>query len=113
VGTTQPEAASILSLAIDIDGVLTEHPRPLAIAANEKFGTSYPESAFVDSAGLNVPEEIREWVYSPTGPASRLRAADGAPLFLARIIELCGLDQVRIVTARPAGCARTASQSAK
>jgi D-3-phosphoglycerate dehydrogenase len=94
-----------LSLAIDIDGVLTEHPRPLAIAANERFGTDYPESAFVDSAGLNVPEEIREWVYSPTGPASRLLAAEGAPAFLARVIELAGFDNVRIVTARPVGSA--------
>ncbi len=105
VSTSQPETATILSLAIDIDGVLTEHPRPLAIAANEEFGTSYPESAFVDSAGLNVPEEVRQWVYSPTGPASRLRASEGAPQFLARVIELCGQEQVRIVTARPASSA--------
>lgn len=106
VGTNPTaEEAIVLSLAIDIDGVLTEHPRPLAIAANERFGTNYPESAFVDSAGLNVPEEIREWVYSPTGPASRLLAAEGAAGFLCRVIELVGLDNVRIVTARPAGSA--------
>ncbi len=102
VGTNKiAEEAIALSLAIDIDGVLTEHPRPLAIAANERFGTDYPESAFVDSAGLNVPDEIREWVYSPNGPASRLHPAEGAPAFLCRVIELAGADNVRIVTARP------------
>jgi D-3-phosphoglycerate dehydrogenase len=96
-----PEDATVLSLAIDIDGVLTEHPRPLAIAANERFGTSYSESAFIDSAGLNVPEETREWVYSPDGPASKLLAAEGAPAFLRKVLDLCGVENVRIVTARP------------
>lgn len=48
-----------------------------------------------------MPEEIREWVYSPNGPASRLRPASGAQEFLARLIELCGRSNVRIVTARP------------
>ncbi|MGH2550053.1 MAG: phosphoglycerate dehydrogenase, partial [Thermomicrobiales bacterium] len=106
VGTNPAaEETTALSLAIDIDGVLTEHPRPLAIAANERFGTNYPESAFVDSAGLNVPDEIREWVYSPSGPASRLLPAEGAPAFLCRVIELVGSDSVRIVTARPAASA--------
>ncbi len=101
----QPISDPIVSFAVDIDGVLTEHPRPLALAANEKFGVEYPESAFVDSAGLNVPEEIRDWVYSPSGPASRLKPANGAQLFLARLIELCGIANVRIVTARPANSA--------
>lgn len=105
MATNLPSNDSIVSFAVDIDGVLTEHPRPLAIAANEKFGVDYPESAFVDSAGLNVPEEIREWVYSPTGPASRLKPAHGAQQFLVRLLELCGRSNVRIVTARPAGSA--------
>ncbi|MEZ4499871.1 MAG: hypothetical protein R2839_07275 [Thermomicrobiales bacterium] len=44
-----------VNLAIDLDGVLTEHPRPLAVAASDHFGIDLPERAFVDSAGLNVP----------------------------------------------------------
>ncbi len=51
-----------LNLAIDLDGVLTEHPRPLALAASQKFGLDLPERAFVDSAGLNVPQAVRDWV---------------------------------------------------
>lgn len=101
-----PDDATLLSLAIDIDGVLTEHPRPLAIAVNERFGVSYPESAFVDSAGLNVPEDYREWVYSIDGPASRLQPSEGAPQFLAKILDLCGTEHVRIVTARPQASAQ-------
>ncbi len=97
-----PDDATTLSLAVDIDGVLTEHPRPLAIAANAHFGTSYPESAFVDSAGLNVPDEIREWVYSPNGPASQLEPSEGAQEFLRTVLEQCGRQHLRIVTARPA-----------
>ena len=90
-----------MRLAIDLDGVLTEHPRPLAQAASSRFGIVMPESAFVDSAGLNVPEEVRTWVYAPTGPASLLApAADGAS-FLGQVIALLGADNVKIVTARP------------
>ncbi len=59
------------NLAIDLDGVLTEHPRPLAMAASQKFGLDLPERAFVDSAGLNVPQTVRDWVYSDEGPASQ------------------------------------------
>ncbi|MDP9369281.1 MAG: hypothetical protein M3Q03_13575, partial [Chloroflexota bacterium] len=59
-------------LAVDLDGVLTEHPRPLAGAASDRFGIALPERAFVDSAGLHVPDAVRDWVYSDDGPASRL-----------------------------------------
>lgn len=95
-------APSALSIAIDLDGVLTEHPRPLAIAARERFGIELPESAFVDSAGLNVPHEVRDWVYGADGPAAGLVPAPEAQEFIARVIELFGLDHVRILTARPA-----------
>jgi D-3-phosphoglycerate dehydrogenase len=88
-------------LAIDLDGVLTEHPRPLAHAASARFGVEMPESAFVDSAGLNVPEQVRDWVYGPDGPASHLLPDPAAPDFLRRTIELVGLDNIAIVTARP------------
>lgn len=90
-----------MKLAIDLDGVLTEHPRPLAEAASERFGLPLPESAFVDSAGLNVPLAVRDWVYGDDGPASMLKpAADGAS-FLDAVVALLGRDNVKIVTARP------------
>ncbi|MFN8590051.1 MAG: phosphoglycerate dehydrogenase [Thermomicrobiales bacterium] len=88
-------------LAIDLDGVLTEHPRPLALAASSRFGVEMPESAFIDSAGLNVPDEVRDWVYSPEGPASSLQPDPRAAEFLRRAIDLVGFDNVAIVTARP------------
>ena len=88
-------------LAIDLDGVLTEHPRPLAQAASARFGVEMPESAFVDSAGLNVPDDVRDWVYSPDGPASRLTPDPAAAEFLLNLQELIGRDNVSIVTARP------------
>lgn len=92
-----------ISIAIDLDGVMTEHPRPLAIAASSHFRVDLPESAFVDSAGLNVPDEVRDWVYSGEGPASMLMPAPEAQEFLARVIELFGQENVRILTARPEG----------
>jgi D-3-phosphoglycerate dehydrogenase len=88
-------------IAIDLDGVLTEHPRPLAHAANQRFQTDFPERAFVDSAGLNVSLEIREWVYGPDGPASQLAPAPGAQEFLQRLIGLFGEGNAVILTARP------------
>ena len=88
-------------LAIDLDGVLTEHPRPLAHAASARFGVEMPESAFVDSAGLNVPEQVRDWVYSPEGPASQLKPDPTAADFLRRAISLVGAENIAIVTARP------------
>ncbi len=88
-------------LAIDLDGVLTEHPRPLAHAASARFGVEMPESAFVDSAGLNVPEQVRDWVYGPEGPASQLKPDPDAANFLRRAIALVGPDNIAIVTARP------------
>jgi D-3-phosphoglycerate dehydrogenase len=92
-------------LAVDLDGVLTEHPRPLARAASARFGIELPESAFVDSAGLNVPDAVRVWVYGPTGPAAALRPAPGAQDLLARLMELFGRRDVLIITARPAEAA--------
>lgn len=89
------------NVAIDLDGVLTEHPRPLARAANAQFGLDLPESAFVDSAGLDVPESVRDWVYGPDGPASELLPAAEAQEFIARVIELVGIEHIRILTARP------------
>ena len=91
-----------MKLAIDLDGVLTEHPRPLAQAASIQFDMEMPESAFIDSAGLNVPLEVRDWVYSPAGPASQLRPAEGGVEFLRRAIDLLGAENVKILTARPA-----------
>ena len=80
--------AGRLRLAIDLDGVLTEHPRPLAQAASARFGVEMPESAFVDSAGLNVPDQVRDWVYSPDGPAARLQPDPRAAEFLRLITAL-------------------------
>src|SRR5688572_15128424 len=88
-------------LAIDLDGVLTEHPRPLAHAASARFGVEMPESAFVDSAGLNVPEQVRDWVYGPDGPAANLQPDPRAADFLRRAIDLVGAENIAIVTARP------------
>jgi D-3-phosphoglycerate dehydrogenase len=94
-------ATGQFKLAIDLDGVLTEHPRPLAHAASARFGVEMPESAFVDSAGLNVPEQVRDWVYGPDGPASRLQPDPAAARFLRRAIDLVGIENIAIVTARP------------
>lgn len=94
-----------LNLAIDLDGVLTEHPRPLAIAASHKFGLDLPERAFVDSAGLNVPQAVRDWVYADEGPASRLQPAQGAQHFIGEVIDLLGPENVQIITARSSASA--------
>ncbi|MDQ3466841.1 MAG: phosphoglycerate dehydrogenase [Chloroflexota bacterium] len=94
------QATPTIKLAIDLDGVLTEHPRPLAQAASTRFGVEMPESAFIDSAGLNVPLPVREWVYSDDGPASALRPAADGVTFLRRVIDLLGHDNVKIITAR-------------
>lgn len=90
-----------IRVAIDLDGVLTEHPGPLATAANERFNLTLPESAFVDSAGHAVSLEARAWVYSDDGPASRLHASPQSRQFLSRIVAEFGEDNVFIVTARP------------
>ena len=95
--------SSTIAVAIDLDGVLTEHPRVLAHAAGARFG-ELPERAFVDSAGITVPEEVRSWVYSADGPAAHLRPSAGAQEFLARLLERCRGD-VRIITARAASTA--------
>ncbi|MGH2533078.1 MAG: phosphoglycerate dehydrogenase [Thermomicrobiales bacterium] len=100
--TAHPAGLPDLSIAIDIDGVLTEHPRPLAKAAAAHFGIDLPESAFIDSAGLNVPVQIRDWVYRPGGPAANLRSHPSGPAFMTRVLELFGPDRVMIITARPA-----------
>ncbi len=90
-------------IAIDLDGVLTEHPAPLAAAANQRFKLDLPERAFIDSAGLNVPLEVREWVYSDEGPAARLRPSATAREFVSQMIEAFGAEHVMILTARPEG----------
>lgn len=92
----------MLRVAIDLDGVLTEHPAPLAHAANERFDLGLPDAAFVDSAGYSVTEEVRQWVYSDDGPASRLTVAAYARDFLLQLAELVGESNLFIVTARPA-----------
>ncbi len=91
-----------MRVAVDIDGVLTEHPSPLAHEANRKFGLSLPDTAFIDSAGHNVTDEVRHWVYGDGGPASRLAPAAGAVDFLRGVHDLCGVDNVILITARPA-----------
>ncbi|MEX2426135.1 MAG: phosphoglycerate dehydrogenase [Thermomicrobiaceae bacterium] len=90
-----------IRLAVDLDGVLTEPPVRLAHAANETWGLGLPDHAFVDSAGLNVPDHVREWVYLEGGPASSLEPAPWAQEFLRQVIETFGPDQVQIITARP------------
>ena len=89
-------------LAVDLDGVLTEHPRPLAHAASAHFSIDLPDRTFVDSAGLNVSDEVRNWVYGDDGPASRLVAGSGAVDFITRLQDLLGVANVIIITARPA-----------
>ncbi|MCM8749478.1 phosphoglycerate dehydrogenase [Thermomicrobiaceae bacterium CFH 74404] len=91
-----------IRLALDLDGVLTEHPAPLAQAANRALGMQLPDHAFVDSAGCNVPDAVREWVYGPGGPASLLEAAPRAQELLQRLLDTLGAENVWIVTARPA-----------
>lgn len=88
-------------IAVDLDGVLTEDPAPLASAASAHFGLDLPERAFVDSAGLNVSEDVREWVYGEGGPARQLRKADWAVEFLRSVVDRAGSDNVLIITARP------------
>ncbi len=93
--------SSPFRIAVDMDGVLTGSPVPLAHAANEHFGMDLPDFAFVDSSGLNVPLHVREWVYGSEGPAFRMLPADGAQEFFRGLVELAGPDNVIIVTARP------------
>ncbi len=93
--------SSPFRIAVDMDGVLTGSPVPLAHAANEHFGMDLPDIAFVDSSGLNVPLHVREWVYGPEGPAFRMEPADGAQEFFRGLVDLAGPDNVIIVTARP------------
>lgn len=102
-----PESRPQLRVAVDLDGVLTEHPAPLADAANSQFGLSLPVRAFVDSAGLNVPLHVREWVYDVEGPASRLFPAQGAQDFVRQLVNLVGKGNVMIITARPENSAAT------
>ena len=99
------QPTSPTKLAVDLDGVLTEHPRPLAVAASARFGLDLPENAFVDSAGLNIPTEVCDWVYGDDGPASRLRPAPDGAAFLRGVVDLLGDGNVKIITARPEGSA--------
>lgn len=90
-----------IRIAIDLDGVLTEHPAPLAREANAQFGLELPESAFIDSAGHKVDDDVRFWVYADDGPASRLLTSPRASAFLRDLVESFGADNVLILTARP------------
>lgn len=103
--TTSAQQKPTFRIAIDMDGVLTESPVPMARAANQHFDLDLPDLAFVDSSGLNVPMEVREWVYRPDGPASRMKPAHGAQDFIRDLIALAGDDNVIIVTARPESAA--------
>jgi hypothetical protein len=91
-----------MTVVLDLDGVLTEHPRVLAAAAAARFGVELPERAFIDAAGLEISDEIRGWVYGADGPASTLEPAADAPALVAR---LAAVTSVCIVTARSAACA--------
>ena len=91
-----------MTVVLDLDGVLTEHPRVLAAAASERFGVDLPERAFIDAAGLEISDEIRGWVYGDDGPAAHLAPAADAPALVAR---LAAVTPVCIVTARSAACA--------
>jgi D-3-phosphoglycerate dehydrogenase len=95
------QATAQIRLAIDLDGVLSEHPAPLARAANAHFNLILPDSAFVDSAGHAVSDAVRDWVYGPDGPAAHLRVEPLARDFLRRVVARLGAENVRIVTARP------------
>lgn len=96
-----PRLPSQLRLAVDLDGVLTEYPSPLAMAANIRFGLDLPPHTFVDSIGLDVPLAVREWVYSAGGPACDLQPAAEATDLLSSLLDLFGPEHVRIITARP------------
>jgi hypothetical protein len=91
-----------MTVVLDLDGVLTEHPRVLAAAASARFGIDLPERAFIDAAGLEIPDEVRAWVYSDEGPASVLEPAEEAAQLVAR---LAAVTDVCVVTARSAACA--------
>src|SRR3954447_23161161 len=93
---------SRMTVVLDLDGVLTEHPRVLAAAASARFGIDLPERAFIDAAGLEIPDEVRAWVYSDEGPASVLQPADEAAGLVARLVAVA---DVCVVTARSAACA--------
>lgn len=101
--TEQPSLHDSLPfrIAVDMDGVLTGSPVPLAIAANGHFGLDLPDFAFVDSSGLDVPLHVRQWVYGPEGPAFQLEPAAGAQEFFRGLVDIAGADNVIIVTARP------------
>jgi D-3-phosphoglycerate dehydrogenase len=99
-------ATTPVRVAIDLDGVLTEHPAPLAWAANQQYGLELPDSAFVDSAGHNVTDDVRLWVYGAEGPAAQLAALQEALNFLNDLAALCGRENVFIVTARPSTSAQ-------
>ena len=91
-----------MTVVLDLDGVLTEHPRVLASAASAQFGIDLPERAFIDAAGLEISDEIRGWVYGVDGPAAQLAPAADAAALVAR---LAAMTPVCIVTARSAACA--------
>ncbi|HUG15790.1 MAG TPA: phosphoglycerate dehydrogenase [Thermomicrobiales bacterium] len=90
-----------IRLAIDLDGVLTEHPSLLARAANEHFNLVLPDSSFVDSTGHAVTMAVRDWVYGPDGPATTLAPNPLAREFLRRVASRIGAENMRVVTARP------------
>ena len=92
----------LIKLAVDLDGVMTEHPASLARAANDHFNLILPDSAFVDSAGHAVTQTVRDWVYGRGGPAETLRVNPMARDFLRRVVARLGAENVRVVTARPA-----------
>lgn len=98
---SSPRRPSHPRLAVDLDGVLTEYPSPLATAANFRFGLDLPPHTFVDSIGLDVPLAVREWVYSAGGPACDLQPAESATGLLGSLLDLFGPEHVRIITARP------------
>jgi len=99
-----------IRLALDLDGVLTEHPAPLAQAANRALGMQLPDHAFVDSHGCNVPEAVRLWVYGPGGPATLLDPAPNAPKLLQQLLQALGDERLVIITARPQGSQPTTEE---
>ena len=48
-----------------------------------------------------MPDHVRDWVYSPDGPAAQLQPDPRAAEFLRRAIALVGAENIAIVTARP------------
>jgi hypothetical protein len=87
------------NVAIDLDGGADGAPRPLARAANAAFRHGSAGEARCGLGGLNVPESVRTGSTAGRAGVELLPAAE-AQEFIARVIELVGIEHIRILTAR-------------